>query len=467
MKNDASTLALTQISDLVFSRDFGEARRRARELWARLFASADADPVLRGWARFYDFKCSYELCDYRAAYDLVRLPPGVHFTMTATNVAWMYSVAAELAMHLGLPLEVVRWAERCLELRTGAEHTAARIQCLRTACLLLAELSRDDLNLRFSRELLDWHEQLEEPPLLLHGCQYLLAAGGALNGRDHSRLIATLPKLTALSADAFSSRALECIAAIQGAPWFESTMPEAMRRKRADLARLWAACGDAPELTRRIAGGLDPNLRDTSGRSVLHHAALLGQAPAVRVLLENGAEVDAQNIQRRTALALAADQGHAQVVALLLDAGADPNIAGIADQTPLHLAAWQGHVDCVRLLLSRGAATELRDRTGNTALTLTATEDQPLVVEVLVAAGSPLDGCTPLGHSPLMKAAMEGQTRVVETLLALGADTGLRDRHGLSARDWAEREGHAHVQRLLNEASPRSRRNGYATLRLA
>lgn len=50
MKNDASTLALTQIADLVFSRDFGEARRRARELWARLFASADADPVLRGWA---------------------------------------------------------------------------------------------------------------------------------------------------------------------------------------------------------------------------------------------------------------------------------------------------------------------------------------------------------------------------------------------------------------------------------
>ena len=49
-----------------------------------------------------------------------------------------------------------------------------------------------------------------------------------------------------------------------------------------------------------------------------------------------------------------------------------------------------------------------------------------------------------------MHAAAEGQLEVVKTLLEHHADPQIRDVDGDTARDFAERNGHAEVVRLLS-----------------
>src|SRR5262249_22091890 len=51
--------------------------------------------------------------------------------------------------------------------------------------------------------------------------------------------------------------------------------------------------GDAAILETMLACGLDPNVNDGDGVTVLHHAAMAGRVEAVRVLLQHGAAVNA------------------------------------------------------------------------------------------------------------------------------------------------------------------------------
>jgi ankyrin repeat protein len=51
-----------------------------------------------------------------------------------------------------------------------------------------------------------------------------------------------------------------------------------------------------------------------------------------------------------------------------------------------------------------------------------------------------------------MKAAMEGEARVARVLLDLGANPRLRDRHGMTAADWARQEGFLELGSALARA---------------
>ena len=75
----------------------------------------------------------------------------------------------------------------------------------------------------------------------------------------------------------------------------------------------------AETLEHLLAARSDVNAPDSSGRTLLHDAALSGSAGAMHVLLSRGAHVDTCDRSGQTALNMVARHGHSDCVSLLLN----------------------------------------------------------------------------------------------------------------------------------------------------
>jgi ankyrin repeat protein len=75
--------------------------------------------------------------------------------------------------------------------------------------------------------------------------------------------------------------------------------------------------GDEAGLREALEHGLDPNLVNQNGWSLLMLAAVEGAVPLGRLLVEHGAKVDARNNKDQTASSLASDRGFPLFVELL------------------------------------------------------------------------------------------------------------------------------------------------------
>ncbi len=75
--------------------------------------------------------------------------------------------------------------------------------------------------------------------------------------------------------------------------------------------------GDEPGLRAALEQGLDANLGNQNGWTLLMLAAVEGAVPVGRLLLAHGAKAEASNGKGQTALMLARDRGHALFAELL------------------------------------------------------------------------------------------------------------------------------------------------------
>lgn len=75
--------------------------------------------------------------------------------------------------------------------------------------------------------------------------------------------------------------------------------------------------GDHEGLAAALAAGLDANLVNENGWSLLMLAAVEGSVPLGRLLLEHGANLARQNVKGATAESIAFDRGYDLFVALL------------------------------------------------------------------------------------------------------------------------------------------------------
>jgi hypothetical protein len=120
-----------------------------------LLEEADPDPALLGWLRYYELKSLHALEAWTAACELFRHPEPRPVAVPAINMAWMHSVAAECAAHLGRAEDVVRWMERCYELRRSTDDAPGAAAALTTACALLQRMGRPELNTPFADRLIE------------------------------------------------------------------------------------------------------------------------------------------------------------------------------------------------------------------------------------------------------------------------------------------------------------------------
>lgn len=109
--------------------------------------------------------------------------------------------------------------------------------------------------------------------------------------------------------------------------------------KSARMAPLHEAA--SPEMAQLlIEFGADPNARDKSGATSLHHQAKAGRSDVVEFLLGSGVELDAKDDRGRTALFSAGAKGEVlSVFQLLLAKGADTLVRDVEMNTFAHLAA--------------------------------------------------------------------------------------------------------------------------------
>lgn len=151
--------------------------------------------------------------------------------------------------------------------------------------------------------------------------------------------------------------------------------PTALRRTRlgsetaefADSIVHLVRAGDTGRLRPLLERGVDPNLANGRGDTLLLLAAYHGQLEVAEELLGHGAHPDTANARGQTPIAGAAFKDDAAMVELLLEHGAAVDAAGPDGQTPLILAAMYDRVDIVDLLLSHGADPEMKDVQGLTA----------------------------------------------------------------------------------------------------
>lgn len=113
----------------------------------------------------------------------------------------------------------------------------------------------------------------------------------------------------------------------------------------AELARR----GETDVLATTLRQGLDVNLRDAKGNSLLMIAAYQGRTETVAMLLRAGAQVDLRNEKGQTPLGGVAFKGHVEIARMLLDAGADP-LGDQGGSTPIDFATTFGRQEIITLL---------------------------------------------------------------------------------------------------------------------
>ena len=163
----------------------------------------------------------------------------------------------------------------------------------------------------------------------------------------------------------------------------------------------------------------------TSGRenaeSTLLEASESGQLEDVIQAIQNGANVNVVDGRGMMPIHWAALRGHTQIVSSLLQNGADVNGTNSADWTPIMHASFEGHLESLRHLIETGADVKAKTFVSGTAL--------------IFAAG-------------------KGHIEIVKILLESGADSsveidGSDDEDGMTAVDYARREGHLEIAALI------------------
>lgn len=146
--------------------------------------------------------------------------------------------------------------------------------------------------------------------------------------------------------------------------------------------------GDTGAVDLFLAGGMNPDARDATGRTALVNAASRGSDSISRKLLSRGADVNARDSTGSTALMESARNGHKETTKALLENGADVNLTDNNGQSALMRAAAQGHTEIVRMLINKGARVDIKDRDGRDALTWARINNRSDVIDLLKKAGA-------------------------------------------------------------------------------
>ena len=172
----------------------------------------------------------------------------------------------------------------------------------------------------------------------------------------------------------------------------------------------------------------------------LRQAALYGHTESVKILLKNGADPNAHDGEP---LINAALYGHTESVKILLKYGADPNAS---NGKPLRNAAWRGYTKIAKILLKYGADINVCN---GEPLINAAYYGYTKIAKILLKYGADINVSN---GEPLRTAAWKGHTEIAKILLKYGADPNAEDYHGETALDYAKRNNHTQIVKILEEA---------------
>jgi ankyrin repeat protein len=176
------------------------------------------------------------------------------------------------------------------------------------------------------------------------------------------------------------------------------------------------------ELFAALAGGMDPDQKDESGKTALHLACASGWTEAVSLLLMSGADPNARDNNETTPLHFAAWLNHSSCSELLFNYGVDPDLAEGSGWTALHDAVRREYIPIFLEILKGSRNVRNIEAAGVKINALTGDERFLAILELLVVNQVSLISVGICGQSMLHDAVERGYTNSVKLLLKQGAD---------------------------------------------
>jgi uncharacterized protein len=199
-----------------------------------------------------------------------------------------------------------------------------------------------------------------------------------------------------------------------------------------------------------LDAGMNANVQDADGRTVLISAAARGDVEVVNAMLTRGADPNVKDKRGYTALSHAVDAMYEDVVdALLNRPELDTNCRGLNGRPVLLAYVWRDNKERVEKLLAHGADVSAVDADGDTALHGAAKSGNVEILRLLLDKGANPNATNRQGGTPLMWTAVFGHGEAARLLLSRGADASVKDNDGVTAAEWAVRNKRENVRVLL------------------
>ncbi len=109
--------------------------------------TAQPTPTLYGKLCYLRFRAAYLLEAWERAWSA--LPPRFPFVVPPDDAAWLFAARAEVAARTGRVEELMAHAARSIGIRREMGDVTGMLEAAQTACELLHQIERDDLNTHF------------------------------------------------------------------------------------------------------------------------------------------------------------------------------------------------------------------------------------------------------------------------------------------------------------------------------
>jgi ankyrin repeat protein len=160
------------------------------------------------------------------------------------------------------------------------------------------------------------------------------------------------------------------------------------------------------------------NLKDNSGNTPLHYAAINGSFEMTDILISAGADINAPNTLLNTPLHEALSNRKDELARMLIMKGADVKRQNSKGSSPLHIAVLNSQKPTVELLIEKGADLESRQIGQATPLNLiTLMSDNYEIAKLLIEKGADINSRNRNGSTPLDNAAGFEAMKILDLLL--------------------------------------------------
>ena len=172
-------------------------------------------------------------------------------------------------------------------------------------------------------------------------------------------------------------------------------------------------------LIKKVGCDININIRDPSGKTLLHRVCESGSVSLVQSLIHDyNADIYARDDENNTPLHVAALYGKKEVVLSLIKLSCDITLKGSLGRSLLHQACRGGNVSLVQsLICDQNADITARDDENNTPLHVAALYGKKEVMLSLIKLGCDVTLKGSLGRSLLHQACRGGNVSLVQSLI--------------------------------------------------